>query len=99
MARSQGTTLDKALNNYVSMEAKLRQDVIGGLDVIVNNLNMVRQDGSQVNLRDIAYHILSQSPEQLQQIQHNNQLGAAGQQIGSLHQEIQGLKSYPQKKQ
>jgi len=99
MARSQGTTLDKALNNYVSMEAKLRQDVVGGLDVIVNNLNMVRQDGSRVDLRDIAYHILSQSPEQLQQVQHNNQLGAAGQQIGSLHQEIQGLKSYLQQMQ
>jgi hypothetical protein len=99
LARSQGTTLDKALNSYVSMEAKLRQDVVGGLDVIVNNLNMVRQDGSRVTLRDVAYHILSQSPEQLQQVQQGNQLGAAGQQIGALHQEIQGLKSYVQQMQ
>jgi hypothetical protein len=99
LARSQGTTLDKALNSYISMEAKLRQDVVGGLDVIVNNLNMVRQDGSRVTLRDVAYHILSQSPEQLQQVQQGNQLGAAGQQIGALHQEIQGLKSYVQQMQ
>ena len=40
MAQQHGTTLDRALNNYVTMEQKLRQDVIGGLDIIVNNLNL-----------------------------------------------------------
>ena len=35
-----GTTLDRALNNYVSMEQKLRTDLVGGLDIIVNNLNL-----------------------------------------------------------
>ena len=35
MATEHGTTLQKALTNYVSMEQKLRADPIGGLDVIV----------------------------------------------------------------
>jgi hypothetical protein len=93
MATRHGTTLDRALGNYISMENKLRQDVVGGLDVIVNNLQMYRQDGSQVNLRDVAYHILSQSPEQLQQLQSRNVQQAAGQQIGALHQKIEGLEN------
>ena len=37
MAKQHGTTRDKALTNYVSIEQKLRQDVVGGLDIIVNN--------------------------------------------------------------
>ena len=41
MAQKHGTTLDKALSNYVSMEQKLRTDVVGGLDIIVNNLGSV----------------------------------------------------------
>ena len=40
MAQQHGTTLDHALHNYVTMEQKLRQDVIGGLDIIINNLNL-----------------------------------------------------------
>lgn len=93
MAQEHGTTLEKALNNYTGMETKLRSDVVGGLDVIINNLGLTSSDGQPIGLRDIAYHVLSQSPEQLRQIQMGNQQGAAGQQIGALHQEIQGLKS------
>jgi hypothetical protein len=93
MAQEHGTTLDRALYNYTSMEAKLRSDVIGGLDVIVNNLGLKSSDGQPINLRDIAYHVLSQSPDQLKQLQMGNQQQAAGQQIGAIHQEIQGLKS------
>ena len=40
MAQEHGTTLDRALENYTSMERKLRSDVVGGLDVIVNNLGL-----------------------------------------------------------
>lgn len=93
MARQHGTTLEKALTNYVGMEQKLRSDVIGGLDVIINNLGLKAQDGSPIGLRDIAYHVLSQSPEQLAQLQQGNVQKAAGQQIGALHQEIAGLKN------
>jgi len=94
LAQQHGTTLDKALHNYVSMEQKLRADPIGGLDVIVNNLGLTDpQTGQRIGLRDVAYHVLSQSPEQLRQVQMGNQQSAAGQQIGALHQEIAGLKS------
>jgi hypothetical protein len=91
MAQQHGTTLERALTNYTSMEQKLRQDVVGGLDVIVNNLNLKSPDGQRLGLRDIAYHVLSQSPEALQQIQMGNSQTAASHQIGALHQKISGL--------
>ena len=94
MAQQHGTTLQKALNNYVSMEHKLRADPIAGLDVIVNNLNLRAPNGQKLTFRDIAYHVLSQSPEQLKQLQQGNQQQAASQQIGALHQEISGLKQH-----
>lgn len=91
MAQQHGTTLERALSNYTSMEQKLRSDVVGGLDVIVNNLGLKAPDGSKIGLRDIAYHVLSQSPEQLKQLQMGNSQNAASQQIGALHQKISGL--------
>jgi hypothetical protein len=91
MAQQHGTTLERALTNYTSMEQKLRSDVVGGLDVIVNNLGLKAPDGSRIGLRDIAYHVLSQSPEQLKQLQMGNTQNAASQQIGALHQKISGL--------
>ena len=93
MARSHGTTLDRALSHYVNMEQKLRADPIGGLDVIVNNLNLQGQNGQRLGLRDLAYYILNQTPEQLRQVQQGNAQNAAAHQIGSLHQEIAGLKN------
>jgi hypothetical protein len=94
MAQSHGTTLDRALHNYVTMEQKLRQDVVGGLDIIVNNLNLRTPDGQKLSLQDIAYHVLSQSPDQHKLLQQQNAQQAAAQQIGSLHQEVAGLKNH-----
>jgi len=93
MAQQHGTTLDRALHNYTSMENKLRNDVVGGLDVIVNNLNLRTADGQKLGLRDVAYHILNQSPEQHRIVQTNNVAQAAQHQIGALHQEVTGLKN------
>jgi len=93
MAQQHGTTLDRALTNYVSMEQKLRSDLVGGLDVIVNNLGLTTPDGQRISLRDVAYHVLSQSPEQLKQVQQGNAQQAASHQIGALHQELSGLKN------
>jgi hypothetical protein len=91
MARQQGTTLARALGNYVPMERKLRSDPIGGLDVIVNNLNLRTQDGRRLGLRDIAYHVLNQSPEQLQLTQSQNAQGALAQQLAQVQQRQQAL--------
>jgi hypothetical protein len=97
LAQSQGTTLDRALNNYVSMEQKLRTDLLGGLDLIVHNMGLQDpQTGRRLDLRDVAYTVLSQSPEQLQQMKQGNAQNAASQQIGALHQEINGLKGHLQ---
>ena len=91
MAQQHGTTLQRALSNYVSMEQKLREDAIGGLDIIVSNLNLRGQDGRKLGLRDVAYYVLNQDPAQhkLMQTQHTTQ--AASHQIGQLHQMVQGL--------
>jgi hypothetical protein len=91
MATEHGTTLQQALTNYVGMEQKLRADPVAGLDVIVNNLNLRTPDGQKLGLRDIAYHVLSQSPEQLRQLQMGNQQSAASQQIMALNARIEGL--------
>jgi len=94
LARQQGTTLQQALSNYVSIEAKLRQDPIAALDTIVHNLGMVDPETQQrIGLRDIAYHVLSQTPEALRQVQQGNAQQAAQQQIGGLYKEVQGLKN------
>ena len=79
MAQQHGTTLERALTNYTSMEQKLRPDLVGGLDVIVNNLEPDdAATATPIGLRDIAYHVLSQTPEQLQQLQQGNAQQAAG---------------------
>jgi hypothetical protein len=92
LATKHGTTLQKALTSYVSMENKLRADPVAGLDQIVNNLGLKTADGQPIGLRDIAYHVLTQTPEQLRQLQQGNAQSAASQQIGALHREISGLK-------
>jgi hypothetical protein len=93
MAQAHGTTLDRALTNYVSMEQKLRSDPIAGLDLIVHNLGLKSADGTPIGLRDIAYHVLTQTPEQLRMTQQGNSVQAAAHQIGALHQKVAGLEN------
>jgi len=93
MARQQGTTLERAMHNYTSMEQKLRTDVVGGLDIIVHNLNLRAPDGTQLGLKDVAWHILNQSPEQHKLTQAQNAQTAQSHQIGQLHREISQLAS------
>jgi hypothetical protein len=91
MAKQQGTTLERALSNYVSMENKLRQDPIAGLDTIVYNLNLQAPDGTRLTFRDLAWHHLNQSPEQQELLKHQNKVDAQAQQIGQLHQTVNKL--------
>jgi hypothetical protein len=86
MAQEHGTTLAKALNNYTSMENKLRSDPVGGLDVIVNNLNLRTSDGRRLGLRDIAWHVLNQTPEQHQMIAAQNAQNAQALQLAQIQQ-------------
>mgnify|MGYP003694702053 FL=1 len=87
MAQQHGTTLQRALDNYVGMENKLRSDPIGGIDLIINNLNLRTPDGQKLNSRDVAWHILNQSPEQHKTLQLANTQTAISQQMGQLHQQ------------
>jgi hypothetical protein len=91
MARQQNTTLERALNNYVSMENKLRQDPVAGLDTIVYNLNLRTDAGQRITLRDIAWHVLNQTPEQQELLKNQNKVDAQAQQIGQLHQTVNKL--------
>lgn len=92
LAQRQKTTMQRAMTSYVTMENKLRADPVAGLDQIVNNLGLKTADGQPIGLRDIAYHVLTRTPEQLQTLQQGNAQSAAHQQIGALHREISGLK-------
>jgi hypothetical protein len=91
MAQQHGTTLDRALANYTGMEAKLRADPIAGLDMIVANLNLRTPDGRRIDLRDIAWHILNQTPDQHRALQQQNAQTAQSRQIGQLHQIVNTL--------
>jgi hypothetical protein len=91
MARQQNTTLERALNNYVSMENKLRQDPIAGLDTIVYNLNLQAPDGTRLTFRDLAWHHLNQTPEQQELLKNQNKVDAQAQQIGQLSQTVNKL--------
>lgn len=93
MARQQGTNLQTALNNYVSMEMKLREDLVGGLDVIVRNLGLKGEDGRPITLTDVAYHIMNMTPDQHRLTQAQNAQVAQRQQIGQLHQKIDVLQN------
>jgi hypothetical protein len=91
MAQQHGTTLDRALSNYVGMEQKLRSDLVGGLDQIVNNLNLQTRDGQRISLRDVAYHILNQSPEQHQMVASRNSQSAMSLQLGQISQRLEQM--------
>jgi hypothetical protein len=99
MARQHGTTLHRALSNYVGMEEKLRNDVVGGLDVIVNNLNLRAEGGQRLTLRDVAWHIVNQSPEQQQLLRSQNTQMAQSHQLQAAHQRIQALEQHAQRMQ
>ena len=94
MAQRHNTTLEKALESYTGIEALLRKNVVAGLDQIVNNLGLTDpQTNQRIGFRDVAYHVLSQSPEQLQQVQMGNQQMAASHQLAAANQRIERLEN------
>jgi hypothetical protein len=96
LARQQGTSLDKVLGNYTGIEHKLRADPIGGLDLIVNNLNLQAPDGRRLGLRDIAWHVLNQTPEQLQLTQAGNTQAAQAAQLAEMRRQQAALAQHLQ---
>ena len=58
LASKQGTILRRAFDNYYGMELKLREDMVGGLDVIVQNCarsqGLTGPHGGPLTMRDVA---------------------------------------------
>jgi len=95
LVTKQGTSLRKAFDNYYSMEQKLHQDVVGGVDVIIQNMSRAYgwkgPHGGPLNVQDFAAHVLSQTPEQRQISQQQNHQTSAEMRIGQLHQTVDQL--------
>jgi hypothetical protein len=99
MAQQHGTTLDRALQNYVGMEHKLRNDLVGGLDVIINNLNLQTPEGRKLSLQDVAWHIVNQTPEQHQLLQSKNRMMAQSHQLQQAQERIAALENHAKQMQ
>ena len=91
MAQEHGTTLQRALDNYTTMEKKLRSDPFGGFDVITHNLNLRSPDGQKLTFRDLAWAYLNQTPEQHKLTQNENAQTAQSHQLGQLHSMVNTL--------
>ena len=91
LAQKQGTSLEKAFTNYYQMEQKLHSDVVGGLDIIVQNLRLKGPNGEPITIRDVAHHIMNMSPEQHRLTVQQNQQSAADMRLGQLHQIVEKL--------
>lgn len=83
-ARQGGTTLPQALKAYTAIEDHLRQDIVGGLDMICQNAG--------TSLRDVAAHILGQPAPQ-----KDAQIEALQQHIKRLEQQVGGVQETFQK--
>jgi len=93
MAREHGTSLQRALDNYTGMETKLRNDVVGGLDLIISNLNLHTPQGQKLTLEDVCWHVVNQTPEQRQLIQSKNRAMAQSHQLQQAAERIAALEN------
>jgi hypothetical protein len=93
LATKQGTSLRKAFDAYYSIEQKIRGDLVGGLDVIVQNAarsqGLRGPHGGPLTIQDVAHHIVNMTPEQHQLVQQRNQQTSAEARIGELHQKVE----------
>jgi len=76
MAQRQGGSLRDALDNYWGIEQKLRGDLLGGVDLIINNLKLPGPNGQRYNVYDFARDVLQLSPEQHRLTQQQNAVQA-----------------------
>jgi hypothetical protein len=94
MAQDAGTDLKTALTNYIGIEQKIREDPIAGIDQIINNLNLIDpQSGRRLGVRDFAYTVLSQTPEQLKTTQMGNAQAATQHQMGAILQKLEKIEN------
>jgi hypothetical protein len=93
LATKQGTSIRKAFDNYYGMELKLRQDLIGGLDVIVQNVarsqGLTGPHGGPLTIHDVAHHVATMTPEQHQLTQQRNLQQSSEQRLGQVQQQVE----------
>jgi hypothetical protein len=93
LCTKQGTSLRKTMDNYYGIEQKIRQDWVGGIDIVVQNVARAngwkRPDGGPITVQDFAHHVLSMTPEQHQMSRQQNSQTSAEMRIGQLHQQVE----------
>jgi hypothetical protein len=82
LAKQSGTTLKEAMRNYVGIEQKLRQDFIGGLDMLCRNRG--------ITLYGLAERLLQRPPNE-QQARQDQLVSGLMQKIAALEQQIGGV--------
>lgn len=85
MAAKSGKDLKSVVAAYVGMENKLRTDLTGGLDEIVQQAT-----GGKYSLRDIAAHVMGQTPEQ-NQSQDSATIRELKQTVARLQEQVGGV--------
>lgn len=83
MAKQRGVTVERALEHYTGIDARLSQDLVGGLD------HIARQYG--YDLRQVAQHVLQQPADQHQQqmTQQFNELQGTANRLTQDNQNLQ----------
>lgn len=85
MAAKSGKDLKSVVAAYVGMENKLRTDLTGGLDEIVQQAT-----NGKYSLRDIAAHVMGQTPEQ-NQSQDSATIRELKQTVARLQEQVGGV--------
>jgi hypothetical protein len=85
MAAKSGKDLKSVVAAYVGMENKLRTDLTGGLDEIVQQAT-----NGKYSLRDVAAHIMGQTPEQ-NQSQDSATIRELKQTVARLQEQVGGV--------
>lgn len=85
LATKSGTDLKTALSKYVNLEQLLRKDVVAGLGEICKNAG--------VSLRDVAAHVMGQTPDQVHS-QSEATIRRLEQQVEQLTQQVGGVTSH-----
>jgi hypothetical protein len=85
LATKSGTNIKDAFTRYVVMEQKIQADLLGGLDEVVSKATQ-----GKYSLRDIAAHIMGQTPDQTQS-QSDATIRELKNEIAALKEQVGGV--------
>jgi hypothetical protein len=84
-ARQSGRQLAEVLNDYTGMERLLRENPVAGFERVAQNLG--------INFRDLAAHVLNQTPDQ-QQSRSEQTVLELRRELADLRQQMTGVNSH-----